>query len=340
MDIKDSGYLISNYDISSNNNSFYDIIQSSLSIAKILDNDEYIDKIFDEIMINFRENYINIIKYMDMKKEELFTLNENVLSQNLLSEREISNIETNISNLGVNILNKIKNENEDYLDKVKQEIDKLLDNKEYLFSLTSDIIILFSENLEELANLYEKAFSSCLDKINKELEKNTLLTNNYFNNLEEIVNNKTKIKELLSNYHTDDAHLVKVTNYDPKHYTTLQYFEDSITSQSITTGYKTKYQIYKNNFAKSQEYIKNQLYKDLLSLYKKPITQIREVLQKFKKNKLNDKYLDIEELSFINDHIKNIDSLYDRINTYISDNIFNTKYVGEKIINLKKIQIF
>ena len=40
MDIKDSGYLISNYDISSNNNSFYDIIQSSLSIAKILDNDE------------------------------------------------------------------------------------------------------------------------------------------------------------------------------------------------------------------------------------------------------------------------------------------------------------
>ena len=199
MDIKDSGYLISNYDISSNNNSFYDIIQSSLNIAKILDNDEYIDKIFDEIMINFRENYINIIKYMDMKKEELFTLNENVLSQNLLSERELSYIETNITNLGINILNKIKNENEDYLDKVKQEIDKLLDNKEYLFNLTSDIIILFSENLEELANLYEKAFFSCLDKINKELEENTLLTNNYFNNLEEIVNNKTKIKELLRN---------------------------------------------------------------------------------------------------------------------------------------------
>ena len=174
MDIKDSGYFILNYDISSNNYCFYDIIQIILNISNILDNDEYIDKIFDEIMINFRENYINIIKYMDMKKEELFTLNENVLSQNLLSEREISNIETNISNLGVNILNKIKNENEDYLDKVKQEIDKLLDNKEYLFSLTSDIIILFSENLEELANLYEKAFFSCLDKINKELEKNTL----------------------------------------------------------------------------------------------------------------------------------------------------------------------
>ena len=45
MDIKDSGYFISNYDISSNNYSFYDIIQIALNISNILDNEEYIDKI-------------------------------------------------------------------------------------------------------------------------------------------------------------------------------------------------------------------------------------------------------------------------------------------------------
>ena len=81
MDIKDSGYFISNYDITSNNYSFYDIVDRALNIAYILDNDEYIDKIFDEIMINFRGNYTNKIKNMEMKKEGLFSLNEDVLSE-------------------------------------------------------------------------------------------------------------------------------------------------------------------------------------------------------------------------------------------------------------------
>ena len=81
MDIKDSGYFILNYDINSNNYSFYDIIQIVLNISNILDNDEYIDKIFDEIMINFRGNYTNIIKNIEMKKEGLCSLNEDVLSE-------------------------------------------------------------------------------------------------------------------------------------------------------------------------------------------------------------------------------------------------------------------
>ena len=50
MKIKDNGYLISNYDISSNNDSFYDVIEKSTDIANALDNDEYIDKAFNEIM--------------------------------------------------------------------------------------------------------------------------------------------------------------------------------------------------------------------------------------------------------------------------------------------------
>ena len=329
MEIKDSGYFISNYDITSNNYSFYDIVERALNIAYILDKDEYIDKVFDQIMINFRRNYTNIIKYMETKKEELFPLNEDVLRESLFSQREKNNIEKNISTLGVNILNKINNENEDYLGKIKKEIDKLSKNKEYLFNLSSDLYGLFSANLEEIANLYEKAFSSSLNKINKELNNNILLANNYFNTLEKIINNKTKIKELLRNYHTDDAHLKKVLNYDPPHYVSLHHFEDSITGVYIANGYLTKYESYKKNFAKNQEYIKNQLYKDLLSLYKKPLTQIKEVIQNFKNNKLNEKYFDIEELSFINDHIKNIETLYDKINIYISDNIFNTKYVGK-----------
>ena len=40
MEIKDSGYFISNYDITSNNYSFYIIIENSLKIANTLNNDE------------------------------------------------------------------------------------------------------------------------------------------------------------------------------------------------------------------------------------------------------------------------------------------------------------
>ena len=182
MDIKDSGYFISNDEITSNNYTFYEIIENSSKIANTLDNDEYIDKKFDQIMINFRENYTNIIKKMNKQKEELFPLNEDVLKDNLFTTTEKKNIQNNISNYGVNILNKIINENDDYLNETKQIINSLNSNKKYLSDLSSDLTILFSENLEELANLYEKAFNSCLDKINNELHQNELLSNEYFNN--------------------------------------------------------------------------------------------------------------------------------------------------------------
>lgn len=68
MEIKDSGYFISNYEINSNNNSFYNIIQKGLNIAKILDNDEFIDKIFIQIMTNFKGNITETLKNMDKKR--------------------------------------------------------------------------------------------------------------------------------------------------------------------------------------------------------------------------------------------------------------------------------
>ena len=155
------------------------------------------------------------------------------------------------------------------------------------------------------------------------------MANEYFNNLNNIVNNKTKMSQLLKTYHIDSSHI-------PRKYIFFVFlkFEDTIGLESITQGYLTKYETYKTNFAKSQQYINNQLYKDLLSEYKKPITQIRELLQTFKNNKLSDKYLDLNELSFIDKHLRSIDDLFDRLNTKISDDIFNNKYVG-KIIEYK-----
>ena len=63
MDLKDSGYFISNYDLNSNN------IYATQIVTK-LDNNEYIDKDFCNIISKFKENYASICKYMDKIKKE------------------------------------------------------------------------------------------------------------------------------------------------------------------------------------------------------------------------------------------------------------------------------
>ena len=57
---------------------FNSLIDNSLTVANKLDNDEYIDKIFDNIMIHFIENFTETIKFMDKIKELQFTLSENL----------------------------------------------------------------------------------------------------------------------------------------------------------------------------------------------------------------------------------------------------------------------
>ena len=84
MDIKDIGYFISNDEITSNHYTFYEIIENSSKITNTLDNDEYIDKKFALMVIYFREYYTNIMKKINKQKEELFSLNEDVLKRKLI----------------------------------------------------------------------------------------------------------------------------------------------------------------------------------------------------------------------------------------------------------------
>ena len=157
-------------------------------------------------------------------------------------------------------------ENDYYISEKNKYIENFLkENKQYLYDLTSNLFVLFSEeSLEDLAKLYYETFESCLNKINDELHQNKLLSKEYFDNLNAVINNKTKIIDLLKNYHNDDQHLIKVLNpqsWDHRCY--FIYFEDTITSVSSTEGYKMKYQTYKDYLAKSEQYINNKLYKEL-----------------------------------------------------------------------------
>ena len=325
MDIKPNGYFISDYDLNSNYGTFSSIIEKASKISNELDKDEFIDTNFDEVMKNIKKNFTEIIKYMDKQKEELFPLNEDVLKGSSFTLEFQNEMKNSITEKGVDILNKIRKENDYYLEAKRRIVDEFLSkNKEDLNNLVLELDNIFSAvKLEELANLYEKAFNSSLDKTKNEINKNKLLSEEYFTTLAE----DDKIKELLKNFHTDEQHLPYCISRVPYHEIYFTKFVDQISSKAKTSGYLSKYNIYKDNLEKSKLYVNEQLYPDLLSEYKNFMSKIREILQVFKNNKMSDKYPDLNELSFLDEHIRIVDNFYNRLNNYISDDIFNKKYI-------------
>ena len=329
MNIKENGYFLSDYDINSKQESFSKIIEKAMKICKQLDNDEYIDTTFDEVMSNIIRNFTKIIKYMDRQKEKLFPLNEDVLRNSSFTLEIQNKIKNSIINAGVEILNKIRRENnleekqkviKEFLDKNKENLDKKISELDSLFSVVK---------LERLAHYYEIAFNSSLEKTKNEINKNYLLSDEYFSTLSD----DDKVKELLKTFHVDEQHL-------PLHLSNGNYlikFIDDIASKSKTQGYLTKYNIFKENVEKSKLYVNEHIYSELKGEYQNFLLKIKEILQTFKKNKINDIYPDLNELSFLNDHSKIIDKFYKRLNAFISDDIFNNKYIAI-MNNFKEIQ--
>ena len=338
MDLKDSGYFISNYDINLNNNSFTQVINDAYEIAIKLDNDEYIDKTFDQTMTYFRENYTYIIKYMNKLKEEEFPLNEDVLQNSLFSTPEQESIFNSIINMGIKTVDEIIDENNKYLNSIKNEVNTFLDeNKNELNELILNLTILFSEeSLKNLSDLYDIAFQSCLNKINDDIETNKILSQNYFNEIGNIVKDNNKIIDLLKTFKTDEKNLPYILIYWNRwHYVYLKNFIDSISSKTKTQGYLNKYNKFKAIMESSKQYINEQLYIDLKYEYKNALTKLRENLQIIKNSKISDEYPDFPELNFIDNDLKKIDNLYDRLNKYLSDDIFNQKYLSNLNTHIK-----
>ena len=332
MDLKDSGYFISNYDLNSSNVSYVQAIEEAIQIATKLDNDKYIDKDFCKTMSNFKENYTKICKYMDKIKKEQFPLNDDVLKTSYFTETVKQSF--NLDNLGINIYNAIINENDKYLDNVNRIVrDFLEEKKNYLDELFNNLTLLFSEySLEKLANNFENDFHNLFKLIESDIDTNKHLSGEYFEKLKNITENNTYILELLKSYKTDNVSLPyigRVWNDYPNHYEYLTNFVDSITSKRITQGYLIKYNNYKENIEDSKDYIMNQLSKDLQNEYKNQLTKLRESLQKIKNNKISDIYPDFPELDFLDKNINLVNEFNIRLNNYFSDNKFKENYLPQ-----------
>ena len=323
MDIKDNGYLMSNYDINSIYEKAVDEVKSAKGIANKLDNDQFIDTKFDEVYTHFRENFTNIIKYMDEEKEKKFPLADFVLNDTFDIENDMQN---EINDIGVNILKSIRNENEEYLREKNQVIENFVSKyQNYLNTLTFEIESLFTEkNLGKIAELYKIAFNSCLSKTTNELNNNKNSAINYFKGLAEIMQDNNELIKVLQKYKTDRKTLLK---YNPFSSLRKYTFKDTLKFKYKTQNYLNKYKLFIESFAGSREFINNQIYGELLSEYQNMMFKLRQVLQDFIINKMNDKYPDTTEFSFIDNHIKAINNLYNRLNNIISDYEFNSKYI-------------
>ena len=348
MGLKD-GYFISQYDIELNNQTFSKIIEDALNTAKNLDENEYVDKKFDEIMTIFRNEFTSIIKYMNQLKEEKFPLVENALNGRYFLKSDIDTLSRELKDLRGTIINKIKNENNVYLDEIRKKVNEFLQNN---LENLNNIIYELNKELSEVKlgiidNSYKIAFGGYLRSINDTINYNKDLAYNYLNELTEVMkDNKTLLKFFNSSVNQSLPSGLSCLNENHDHCWKYKSFVDSIASKYKTQHYSTKYNIFKANFEYSKEFIEEELRTNIKQEYKSMINNIKETLQSFKNNKMSDKYPELKDLYFIDNHIKQLDTFYINLNKYISDDKFNQyylpqikKYENEKsndINNIKK----
>ena len=324
-------YFISKYDIETNSKLFNDVIDEALLIAKNLDDNEYVDKTFDDIMIEFRKDFNIIIKFMEEKKEEQFPMNEKTLDSGYFKYSEQKNISENLKKLGEEIINKIINENNKYLNSIKSKVEVFNTyHKNNLFEIYYELSQLFSEvKLGKIDRSYEEAFNGYLSQISNDIKSNIDLTKNYFDELEGIIKDNNKIIQLLQNTPVNKALPPALNCYYPTHSHCWKYtkFVDSISKKFKTQNYNSKYRTFKAKLDYSKDFINGDLRIKILQEYKSMVNSIKEPLQTFKNNKISDKYPELNDLFFVDEHIKNLNDFYSNLNIYISDDRFNDYYL-------------
>ena len=331
----EGNYFISQYDIDTYNKSFKESITNCIQIAEKLDNNEFIDIVFDEKMSSFIQNMTNILINMNEERDTKFKLEEENLQWTLFKNDQINNIKKTFNNFALKVINDVKAENNKYKNQINTTITNFLNNnKDILNSLILDLYILFSnETLEELSILYDKAFEGSLNYLSENIKYNEKLATDYLKEMEKFTINDSYTIEKLNYFQRDSAHIPSSIERKYK----FKFFTDTIKSKKITEFYYKKYSFYLNNLNNSEKYIQDQLYIDLINNYKTPIIKLRQALQTIKDNKLNEKYPGFAEIGF-NKHKKVIDTLYNRLEKYLSDDNFNSKYI-ELYQNYKSSEI-
>ena len=285
-----NGYFISDNDIAINDEKFQDSlngIENAMSNSNI---DTMIDKTFDEIMFNFKDNFTKVLKYLEDEKNTQFPLNEKILKDNFFSPEEEQTIKNDLDSLSGDIINQIKDKNNIYYNNINQKIDDLLNSN--INSFIFEINILCSNTfLEEVSQSFQNTYKSYLNNIKNNLIKYIEHYTNYLN--KDILKTQMEINDI------NDNSAVMVS----------QKFVKSIDD--------------------IKKYIKNDLITELKNAFINILDKTRNIINIIKNYQLNEKYKEIQKLSFINENKNEIDKIYQNINLYFSEEIFKNKYLEE-----------
>ena len=193
---------------------------------------------------------LKYLKYMENSLKEKFPLEQNVLGTSLFGTSFLNEIDDFFQTQKINVLNFIKNENDEYLKLVNEHLSKFTsDDGKNLDQIMSDL-------LNAMTDLY-------LDNLNTAFGDSLSLT---FQTINEIIEN---------NKNLGNQYLTNVKNANSFH---------------ITTGFKNKYNTYTNSIQAISDFINKNLKINLANKYKNVITQIRSLLQSIKSNAILEKY--------------------------------------------------
>ena len=296
INLQSNGYFETQKEINSNKQSYGQISERAMNISYTLDNNDLIDKTFDNIMIYFRDQFTVLLNYMDKSKREHFPLKEDVLGTSSFNSTYINQIDTNFKTEKLKIVDFIKDENKEYLDLINKKIDSVKSSSgnslgQIINNIQNDISI---SNLNQLNKVFNETLNKVIDSINSIIETNNNLAVQYFNNVQRAG------------------------------------------STHITGKFINTYNTYINSLNQIKSFIQYNLKNYLASKYKIIITQIRANLQSIKSSGIIKQYINqfpfteshlriIDNLyERLNNHIS--DSLFNKNYLPIINNYVNTIY--------------
>ena len=144
--IKDNGYFESQEEIEIKRSRYDNITDEAINISIALDNNIFIDNVFDNIMEDFKSRFINLLNYIEKSKKEKFPLKNNMFLNSSFILDLFDKMETDFNDERVKILFYIKEENQYYLDSIEKEAISFIEKyKELLNDLINDIDVQLSE---------------------------------------------------------------------------------------------------------------------------------------------------------------------------------------------------
>ena len=183
INLKSNGYFETQQEIDDNNKTYGQKAEKALTIAYNLDNNQLIDKTFDTIMISFRDQFLNLLQYIENSIKTKFPIEENVLEY-LFDEGYNIDLNEFLKEKIKEIIEFITDENRKYLDEVNNNISSFKSDKgKNLDQIISDLLNELTDTyLGRLNRAYQNSLNLAFNSISQIIENNKNNAYGYLNN--------------------------------------------------------------------------------------------------------------------------------------------------------------